>query len=130
MKCYLPNIWSVLSLTLFPASLDKAGPEHSTSVPSSAEVAVPLSVDEKEVALVPNSLPGVTVKALADPQGTGAPAVLCTRGHSLLPPTLQMVTPFMSPVTVHLKVKVSPGQVGGGGMNCPATSPGEKIQLM
>ena len=50
---------------------------------------------------------------------------LCTRVHSMLPFTLQMVNPFMSPVTVHLKVKVSPGQMGGGAVNCPVTSPGE-----
>ena len=49
--------------------------------------------------------------------------MLCTRGQSLLPPTLQMVIPFLSPVTVHLKVKVSPGQVGGAAVNCPVTSP-------
>ena len=52
---------------------------------------------------------------------------LCVSEHSLIPPpTLQMVIPFISPVTVHLKVKVSPGQVGGAAVNCPATSPGEK----
>ena len=43
---------------MFPASLEKAGPKHSTSVPFSAEAAVPLSVDEKKVALVvPNPAP-------------------------------------------------------------------------
>ena len=114
----------MLSPTLFSGSLDKAGPKHSTSVPFSARVAVPLSVDEKEVALdVPNPVPGVTVKALADPQGPGAPAVLCTKEHSMLPYTLQRVIPLVSPVTVHLKLKVSPGQVGGAAVNCPATSP-------
>ena len=83
---------------------------------------MPLSVDVKEVALVvPNPVPGVAVKGLVDPQGTEAPAVLCASRHSLLPPTLQMVTPFLSPVTVHLKVKVSPGQVGGAAVNCPVT---------
>ena len=87
---------------------------------------MPLSVDEKEVALVPNPVPAVTVKGLPDPQGLGGLAVLCTREHSLFPPTLQMVIPFLSPVTVHLKVKVSPGQVGGAGVNCAVTSPGEK----
>ena len=91
---------------MFPASLEKAGPKHSTSVPSSVGAAVPLSVDEKEVAFVPNPVPVVTVKGLPDPQGPGAPAVLCTSEHSLLPPTLQMVIPFLSPVTLHLKVKV------------------------
>ena len=100
--------------TTFPASLDKAGPKHSTSVPFRAEVAVPLSVDVKEVAFVPNPDPVVTVKGLPDPQGRGPSIVACVREHSLLPPTLQMVIPLMSPVTVHLKVKVSPGQVGEG----------------
>ena len=53
---------------------------------------------------------------------------ICDRVHRLLPPpTLQMVIPFMSPVTVHLKVKVSPGQVGGGAVNCAVTSPGEHL---
>ena len=112
---------------MFPVSLEKAGPKHSTSVPFSSEVAVPLSVDEKKVAFVPNSVPVVAVKRLPDsPQGPGALAVLCTREHSLLPLTLQMVIPFLSPTTVHLKVKGSPGQVGGAAVNCPATSPGEK----
>ena len=54
---------------MFPVSLDKAGPKHSTRVPSSSEVAVPLSVDEKEVALVPNPVPVATVKGLPGPQG-------------------------------------------------------------
>ena len=111
--------------TLFLASLDKAGPKHSTSVPFSARVAVPLSVEKKEVALVPNPVRGVAVKVLSGPQVDVAPAVLCDRIHSLLPPTLQIVTPSLFPVTVHLKVKVSPGQVGGAGMNCPATLPGK-----
>ena len=106
--------------TKFPASLLKAGPKHSTSVPFSVVVAVPLSVEVKEVELVPNPVPGAAVKGLATPQETGTLAVLCTREHSLLPFTLQMVIPLMSP-TIHLKVKVSPGQVGGAGMNCPAT---------
>ena len=107
--------------TLFSAFLDNAGPKHSTGVPSNVEVAVPLSVDEKEVAfVVPNPDPVVAVKAIPGPQVDEAPAVLCVREHSLIPPTLQMVIPFVSPSTVHLKVKVSPGQVGGGTVNCPA----------
>jgi len=32
-----------------------------------------------------------------------------------------MVIPVLSPPTVHLKVMVSPGQVGGDAVNCPAT---------
>ena len=115
--------------TLFSGSLDKAGPKHSTSVPFRAGVEVPLSVDEKEVAPVPNSVPGVTVKALPDPQVRGALAVLCRREHSLLPPTLQMVTPLMS-ITVHLKVMLSPGQVRGAAVNCPATSPRENTNFL
>ena len=108
---------------MFSAILSRPGPKHSTSVPFSAEIAVPLSVDEKEVALVPNPVPGEAVKTLVEPQVRGALAVLCRREHSLLPPTLQMVTPLMS-LTVHLKVKVSPGQVGRAAMNCAAASPG------
>ena len=119
-KSYWPLIWIVFLPTKFPASLDKAGPKHSTSVSFSVEVAVPLSVDVKEVALVPNPVPGEAVKGLAAPQETGTFAVLCTRGHSLLPPTLQMVIPLMSP-TVHWKLKPSPGQVGGAAMSCPET---------
>ena len=115
---------------MFPVSLEKAGPKHSTSVPFNSKVAVPFSVDEKEVALVPNPVSGVTVKGLPDcPQGPEALAVLCTREHSLLPPNFQIMIPFMSPVTVHLKVKVSPGQVGGAAVSCPATSPGIGIKL-
>ena len=120
-QTYQPIIWSVLFPTMFSASLSRPGPKHSTSVPFSSEVAVPLSVDEKEVALVPNPVPVVTVKALADPQVRGAIVALCSSGHSVLPFTLQMVSPFMSPVTVHLKVNISPGQVGGAAVSCPAT---------
>ena len=112
---------------MFPVSLDNTGPKHSTSVPFSVGIAVPLRVDEKEVApVIPNPVPAVTAKGLVDPQGAEALAVLCVRGQSLLPPTLQMVTPFLSPVTVHLKVKVSPGQVGGAAVNCPVTTSGKK----
>ena len=120
MECYLPNIWSVLSPTLFSEPLEKAGPKHSSSVPSSTRVAVPLSVDEKEVAFAPKPVPDLAVKALLGPQIEEEPATLCARAHSLTPPTLQMVIPFMSPLTVHLKLKVSPGQVGGAAVNCPA----------
>ena len=91
---------------------------------------MPLSVDEKEVALVPKLLPGSAVKSLLVPLGThiAVEVDICSRGHRLLlAPTLQMVTPFISPVTVHLKVKLSPGQVGGAAVNCPVTSPGEKL---
>ena len=116
--------------TLFSASLDNAGPKHSTTVRSSVEVAVLLSVDEKEGALVPNPVTPLAVKVLsAGPQLDVVSAVLCESRHSLLPPTLQMVIPVLSPVTVHLKVKVSPGQVGGGAVNCPATTPGEKRNI-
>ena len=50
----------VLSPTLFSCSRVAAGPKHSTTVPSNAG---PLSVDENEVALVPNPVPGAAVKA-------------------------------------------------------------------
>ena len=119
----LPNIWRVLSPTLFVGSLTRFGPKHSTSVPFNVKFAVPVSVDEKEVALLPNSAPGLAVKALPGPHVDAALAVLCVRIHSLLPFTLQMVTPFLSPPTVQLKIKLLPGQVGGAVMNCPATGP-------
>ena len=86
-----------------------------------------LSVDEKEGALVPNPVTPLAVKVLsAGPQVDEAPAVLCESRHRLLPFTLQMVIPVLSPVTVHLKIKVPPGQVEGGPVSCPATTPGEK----
>ena len=69
------------------------------------------------------------MKVLPDPQVRGALAVLCNREHSLLPPTLQMVTPLMS-LTVHLKVMLSPGQVGVAAVNCPAASPGENTNFL
>ena len=102
--------------------------KHSISVPSSVGEAVPLSVDEKEVAFItPNPIPDVAVRRLPGPH-VDVPTVLCSRAHPLLPPsTLQTVIPFLFPATVHLKVKVSPGQVGGAAVNCAATSPGEKI---
>ena len=107
-----------------------SGPKHSTSVPFNVEFAVPLSVDVKEVALVsgPNPYPGAAVKARLPSIGKqeALPVDICDREHRfLLPFTLQMVNPLMSPVTVHLKVKVAPGQVGGGGVNNPVTLPGE-----
>ena len=75
----------VLIPTMFPGSVTLlAGPKHSTSVPFSSEVAVPLSVDEKEVALcIPNPVPGSIVKALLVPIGIQiTPEVdLCSREH-------------------------------------------------
>ena len=110
-------------MTLFPVSTELAGPKHSTSVPSSSEVAVPLSVDEKEVAFVPNPVPGVAIKSLLGPQ-VAVEVDICGRVHRLLLSfTLQIVTPFITPLTLHVKEKVSPGQVGGGVVNCPDTSP-------
>ena len=90
------------------------------------EVAVPFSVDVKDSALVPNPVPGQAVNTLFGPQIGDEESDVCDRAHSLLPFTLQMVNPLISPVTVHLKVKVSPGQVGEAAVNCPATSPGSE----
>ena len=107
---------------MFPGSTSLAGPKHSTSVPFRAGSAVPLSVDVKEVALVPgpNPTPDLAVKALPAPQSEEE-VDLWTSPHSMLPFTLQVVKPFLSPVTVHLKVKMSPGQVGGAATNSPIT---------
>ena len=58
----------VLLSILFPGATLLAGPKHSTNVPLSAEVAVPLSVDEKEVALVPNPVPDLAVNVSLGPQ--------------------------------------------------------------
>ena len=118
----------MLSPTLFPGSTLLAGPKHSTSIPSSLEVAVPLSVDVKEGPFVPNPVPDLAVKTSLGPQ-IDEDDILCTRLQSLPAFTLQMVTPFLSPVTVHLKVKVSPGQMGGGAVNSPDTSTGEKYRI-
>ena len=51
---------------------------------------MPLSVDEKEVAFVPNSVPGLAVKTLPGPHVDMEPAVfvLCDNRHSLLSSTL------------------------------------------
>ena len=86
---------------------------------------MPLSVVVKEVALVPNPAPGLAVKASSGPQIDVEVINRCNRAHSRVVPsaTLQRVVPLMSPVTVHLRVKVSPGQVGGAAVSCPATSP-------
>ena len=124
---YKPNIWSVLFPTTFPGSALLAGPKHSTSVPFSVVSAVPLSIDVNEVAsFVPYPVTDLAVKSFSGPQTEEGEVDRCERGHSLLPFTCQMVKPLISPVTVHLKVKVSPIQVGGTAVNCPATSPGEK----
>ena len=84
---------------------------------------MPLSVDEKEVALdAPNPVPGLAMKVPLGPQ-IEEEVDLRTRIHSLLPFTLQMVIPLMSPVTLHLKVNILLGHVGRAALNCPATSP-------
>ena len=111
---------------MFPGSTLLSGPKHSTSVPFRLGSAVPLSVDENEVASFdPNPVPDLAVKASSGPQ-IEEEVDLCSRGHSLLPATLHVVISSMFPTTVHLKVKASPIQVGGTAANCPATSPGEK----
>ena len=113
----------LLCPTLFPVRTELTGPKHSTSVLFSAGVAVPLSVDVKEVALVvPNPVSGVALKSLLGPQ-VAVEVDIRGRVHRLrLPPTLQIVIPLI-PLTLHVKEKVSPGQVGGGAANCPDTSP-------
>ena len=103
----------VLLPTLFPESRVTAGPKHSTSVPFNTGSAVALSVDVKGP-LPPNPLSGVAVKASLPSLGPqiSMPVDICTRVHRLLLLfTLQRVVPL--PVTVHVKEKVSPGQVGG-----------------
>ena len=123
----IPIIWRLLSPTRFPGFLSESG-KHWTLVPSSAEVAVPLKVAVKDVTFVPNPAPAAAMKVFPGPHVEEAPASLCPRKQSLTPlPTLQTVTPLMSPSTVQVKVKVSPGQVGGAGVNCPATSPGVEM---
>ena len=74
------------------------------------------------VLFVPNPVPNIAVNLSLGPQ-IEKEVDLCNRLHSLLPFTLQVVNPFISPVTVHLKVKVSPGQVGGAAVNCPEALP-------
>ena len=130
-ELHWPTIWIVLFPTLFSES--RVESKHSTSTPSSTGSAGALSVDVKGP-LAPNPLSGIAWKGWLVPLGIQVlrlVPVKCDRGHRLvllllLPFTLQTVVPVMSPVTVHLKVKVSPGQVGGGAVNCPATWPGEK----
>ena len=119
-------------MVLFPTLFSESRVEskHSTSVPSSTGSAVALSVDVKGP-LAPNPLSDIAVKRWLVPLGIqvlAAPVARCDRAHRLLlllllPFTLQTVVPLMSPVTIHVKVKVSPGQVGGGAVNCPVTSP-------
>ena len=121
----------MLSPTLLLTSLDKSGPKHSTSVPCNSGVAVPLSVDKKRLAfVVPKPVLAAAMKTLPGPHVDVASGEVCARIHSLLPFTLQMVIPFLFPVTLHVKVKVPLGQVGGGGVSCPATSPGEEIHTV
>ena len=118
--------------TRFPGSELLASPMHSISIPFSAGVAVPLSVDVNEVALVPgpNSAPELALKSLLGPQ-IEVEVDLCTREQFLFPPslqvvfplTLQTVIPSMFPVTLQVKVKGSLGQVRGARVKCPVTSP-------
>ena len=117
----------VLLPTLFSES--RVESKHSTSVPFNTGSAVALSVDVKGP-LAPKPLSDIAVKGWLVPLGMqvlAAPVVRCDRAQRLLllllPPTLQTVVPLIAPVTVHLKVKVSPGQVGGGAVNCPVAWP-------
>ena len=110
---------------MFSGSALLAGPKHSNSVPFRAGNPVPLSVDEKKELFDPNPVPDIT---LPGPQ-IREERSLCIRIHSSLPFTLQMVNPSMFPVTVHLKVKVSPEQVGKAAIICPVTSPVEKVNM-
>ena len=106
------------------ASLLVPGPKHSTSVPFSVKVAVPLSVDVNKGPFVPNPFPGLAVKASSGPHMVGLSCVdSCNRTHSLLPFTLQMVIRLMSPTTVHSKVKTFSGHVAGAVVNCLPVSP-------
>ena len=107
-------------MILFPGSVLLDVPKHSTNVPSSAGSDVPLSVDVKEELFNPNPVPDLAVKALLGPQ-TEIEVDLCSKAHSLLPPTLQVVSPFMFPSIMHVNLKVSPGQEGRAAVNCPAT---------
>ena len=86
---------------------------------------MPLSVDVKEELFDPNPVSDLAVKALPGPQ-TEEGVVLCGRGHSLPPFTLQMVTPRLSSLTMHLNINVLSGQARGAAVNCPVTSP--KVQ--
>ena len=52
---------------------------------------MPLSVDEKKVALVPNPVPKIAVRSSLVPQREEE-FDLCSRLHSLLLPTLQVET--------------------------------------
>ena len=117
--------------TLFIDVILLAGPKHSTSVSFSAKVALPLSADKKEVAFVPNSVPALAVNLSPVPQ-IEVEVDLCNRLHSslVLIPTLQVVIPLMSPVTLQLKVKVLPGQVGGAAKKCLVTTPGRKYSYI
>ena len=109
---------------LFPNTVPLILSRHSTSVSSSERVAVPLSDDVKGPS-VPNPITRVAVKASPGPHKAVPPGVPCDRRHSLLPSTLQRVIPFLPPVTVQVKLKVSLGQVAEGAVNCAETSPGD-----
>ena len=118
--------------TMFPGAVELTGPKHSTRMPLRLESALALSVDVNEGAFSsPNPVTGVAVYRLPGPHWPTVPDDICGREQNLvLLATLQSVVPNMVPLTVQVKVMVSSGQVGGAGVNCPATSPGEKIQLL
>ena len=116
----------IISMILFPTLFSGivVCSKHSTTMPLSAGSALTLSVDMKKVAVVPgpNPAPGVAVKAVLNcPFGPQLEVAVdeCPSKHKLLPPpTLHRVIPLLSPVVLQVKVKVSPGQVGGAAMNC------------
>ena len=64
----IPSTWRILFPTLFPKVTVVPGPKHSTTVSSRRRAAVPLSVDEKDIAFtLPNPLPGIAVNVLLGP---------------------------------------------------------------
>ena len=124
----LPLIWMVLSPTLFPGAVEAAGPKHSTSMPFSVSAAVVLSVDVNKGPTVPNPAAPWAVKTLSGPQTALPPADICPRVQKVsLLFTLQSVVPLKLPLTVHLKVMVASGQVGGAAVNCPITLPAWRV---
>ena len=125
-----PNTLRALCPTVFSGTRLMRGPKHSISVPFSVKFALPLSVDENEGPIVPNPVPGLAVKSSFGPHMLSLSfAVVSVRTHSMLPFTLQMMIPLMSAWTVQLKVKVSPGQVAGAGVNILIPLPTEKTHL-
>ena len=79
---------------------------------------MPLSVDAKEGPLVEKPVPGVAQKAWLTPQVVEEERVRCTRAHSIVLFTLQVVIPLMGTCLCNYKIYLPVGKCTIDNMFC------------